>query len=277
MKKLTSKEIDFPLQLKPKVTRASQWVYKKSTWTHVENFFWQLHLVHYKAEFVYAGEKMELYPGMIFITPPGVEIKTIFNDGDYHQFIHFYYEEELPEGDGNAMPVFFDVEDGMVEYQKYFGEILDASRWNNDRAGILLWGLFHRLSDYAKVDTEKSNRFHPILNKALRALEDSLTYKFVISSFASDIGVSQSHLNRLFKERFNVTVANYIRERRMERARHMLQNSDSPIKEVAALVGVSDLHLFNKTVRRHFGCSPRELRKQRVGGNDKEIGQVHFK
>ena len=47
----------------------------------------------------------------------------------------------------------------------------------------------------------------------------------------------------------------------MERARYLLEHSTMPIKAIARDVGIPDLHLFNKTVRRELGKSPREVRK----------------
>jgi AraC-like DNA-binding protein len=39
-----------------------------------------------------------------------------------------------------------------------------------------------------------------------------------------------------------------------------LTTTDLPIKAVAARVGITDLHYFNKVIRRYLGASPRAVR-----------------
>jgi AraC-like DNA-binding protein len=56
-------------------------------------------------------------------------------------------------------------------------------------------------------------------------------------------------------------VTEYVRRRRVERARHLLLHSGLSIKQVACEVGLPDLQLFNKTIRRAYGVAPRSLRE----------------
>jgi transcriptional regulator GlxA family with amidase domain len=58
-----------------------------------------------------------------------------------------------------------------------------------------------------------------------------------------------------------MSIAQYVRHRRMQRALHLLRYSDLPIKQIGEAVGVPDPHFFNKLVRRAFGRPPREIRK----------------
>jgi len=73
-------------------------------------------------------------------------------------------------------------------------------------------------------------------------------------------GTHNNHLTRLFHTTYGVTISAYIRQRRAERARHLLLHSTLPIKAIAAQVGIADLHLFNKTIRRVLHDSPRRVR-----------------
>ena len=58
--------------------------------------------------------------------------------------------------------------------------------------------------------------------------------------------------------------AAYIEQARMDRARTLLQRTDDPIKQVAALVGYVDVHHFTRVFTRHVGCPPGVFR--RTGG-----------
>ena len=60
-----------------------------------------------------------------------------------------------------------------------------------------------------------------------------------------------------------MTVEGYIRQRRVERALHLLAHTTLTVKTIAGEVGLPDLHFFNKTIRAAAGLSPREYREQR--------------
>jgi transcriptional regulator GlxA family with amidase domain len=77
---------------------------------------------------------------------------------------------------------------------------------------------------------------------------------------AHEVGISHNHLTRLFRAATDQTVVEAIARRRMERARHLLQFSNMPVKEIAVQVGMPDLQHFNKAVRRHLGGAPTKVR-----------------
>jgi len=85
-----------------------------------------------------------------------------------------------------------------------------------------------------------------------------------VAELAVELGISHNHLTRLFRRTFDKTAVAYIRERRMGLAKHLLLNTNLPIKSIAYQVGIPDLHLFNKTVHRELGASPRVFRKRHM-------------
>ncbi len=79
---------------------------------------------------------------------------------------------------------------------------------------------------------------------------------------ASQHGVSTRYLQKLF-EAEGGTFSEYVLRRRLERALLLLQSSEAqtrPISSIAFDVGFDDLSYFNRTFRRRFGSSPREIR-----------------
>lgn len=103
-------------------------------------------------------------------------------------------------------------------------------------------------------------RMHPAVAQALTWIEERLDQRILVSSLCRELPFSQSQLNRLFAERFGLSVDRYIRRRRMEEAEWYLAHSDLPIKQIAGRVGYPDLQHFNKIVRKTFGKSPRAVR-----------------
>jgi AraC family transcriptional regulator, positive regulator of tynA and feaB len=82
------------------------------------------------------------------------------------------------------------------------------------------------------------------------------------SQIAAAIGVSVRHLHRIFLSKGH-TVAEWIRERRLERCRNDLLNprlSERNITEIAFFWGFSDSAHFSKSFKKEFGLSPRAFR-----------------
>ncbi len=88
------------------------------------------------------------------------------------------------------------------------------------------------------------------------------------NEIANAVGISVRHLHRLFLQKES-TVAEYIRERRLDRCQTELCNprfSDHNITEIAFFWGFSDSAHFSRCFKRRFGVSPRLLRSRPWGG-----------
>ena len=85
-----------------------------------------------------------------------------------------------------------------------------------------------------------------------------------IQELADELAISHTHLLRHFREEHNCTIQEYMREKRAEIARQMIQETDLSLKEIAAKTGMPDLQYFNKVIRSTTGLAPRALREQAI-------------
>lgn len=74
--------------------------------------------------------------------------------------------------------------------------------------------------------------------------------------------MSRSRLCEAFRQVRGAGVAECIREKRMEMARHMLAEGDASIADVAQAVGYARASSFDEAFRREFGCSPTAWRRR---------------
>lgn len=95
-----------------------------------------------------------------------------------------------------------------------------------------------------------------------------------LAALARQVGLSESTLKRGFHEIFGTTVFGYLRERRMEQARDLLQNGEATVLEAAARVGYSNPSNFAAAFRRQFGVNPKafQLRRKPEGGEPPAAG-----
>lgn len=107
----------------------------------------------------------------------------------------------------------------------------------------------------------------PILDQTRRARARQMVRRHLGAAsltpgrLARMVGISRSNLYRLFEPEGGV--ARYIMAQRMRHACELLSDpaNRAPIAAVAEAVGFANLAGFSRSIRREFGCSPRELRQ----------------
>ncbi|MCI8360228.1 MAG: AraC family transcriptional regulator [Clostridiales bacterium] len=82
-----------------------------------------------------------------------------------------------------------------------------------------------------------------------------------LDRLAQRFSLSKYHLARAFKQAAGVAPGEYLIRLRMNRAQDLLKNSDLPLSEVAAAVGVSSQNHFYTLFKSRTGHSPSEYRK----------------
>lgn len=88
---------------------------------------------------------------------------------------------------------------------------------------------------------------------------DSIT----LEEIARQVGMSVSAMQRLFRAAEGLSVFEYIRLRRLERARTALERQEMSVTEAAYLAGYGSPANFATAFKRQFGLTPREVLKRR--------------
>jgi AraC family transcriptional regulator len=104
------------------------------------------------------------------------------------------------------------------------------------------------------------------LRKAMGLIEEHLLSeqegRVELRSVAKEVGMSYFHFSRAFKQSTGMTPTNYIAERKIERAKKLMQETEAPISEIALRSGFSSQSHFTTCFRRLAGVTPRTFRKQ---------------
>lgn len=95
--------------------------------------------------------------------------------------------------------------------------------------------------------------------------------KFIERYFESDISRNQvseyvhlhpDYLDRLFKAELNMSVAYFIREKKISKAQKQLRTTSMSISEIAFQEGYTNLSNFTEAFKRITGLTPQEYRKK---------------
>jgi AraC family transcriptional regulator len=220
---------------------------------------WCLHLYNYHGLLSIDGREFEIAPGRVSVTPPNARIVYRFKGESWHAFAHFRLAHK-----GDLVPVRA-MQDLGEAYGPMARAVDEAAGWLPSmpcRASVRLWEVLWQLVNHPYSEHTPRKKMHPALNQAVREIEVHLAEPLSIPEIARRADISHNHLTRLFKAQFGVTVEGYIRQRRSERALHLLTNTTMAVKSIAAEVGLPDLHFFNKTIRAATGVSPRQYRER---------------
>jgi len=87
-----------------------------------------------------------------------------------------------------------------------------------------------------------------------------------VARYARDLAVSPNYLNALCRQHLGMTARQVISTRLAVEARRLLHFSVESVARIALALGFRDASHFSRFVRRHLGCSPRELRARARGG-----------
>lgn len=89
-----------------------------------------------------------------------------------------------------------------------------------------------------------------------RRMGDGIT----VPDLARAANLSQSRFAHLFRRQMGLSPGRYLRQRRLERARLLLQSTFLSVKHVMAAVGFNDPSHFSRDFQRAYGASPRAWR-----------------
>lgn len=101
----------------------------------------------------------------------------------------------------------------------------------------------------------------PTREWALRHLDDELT----VQRLAAHAKMSARTFNRRFREETGESPGAWVRNRRVDRARELLESRDLPVDEVARLAGLGSGGNLRHHLRRGMGMSPTSYRKAYQG------------
>lgn len=107
------------------------------------------------------------------------------------------------------------------------------------------------------------NRTNPVVHdqrieSILQAIDADPALDMV--ALAQSVHLSRSRLSHLFKREMGQSLYSYLADCRLERAAQLLQQTQTPVKEVSYIVGYRHSPSFVRAFRKKFGCAPNDCR-----------------
>lgn len=110
---------------------------------------------------------------------------------------------------------------------------------------------------YKELITPENSK---IIENAKRYIEDHLGEDFSIAALCDELSIGRTKLYNLFKSEVKMGISEYLRRRRLHRAKKLLKTTTLSITEIAEAVGFCDYNYFSRVYKRTYGKPPRYYR-----------------
>ncbi len=120
--------------------------------------------------------------------------------------------------------------------------------------------------DMAKDFTGKMilNKKSSIISKPVMQCVDyiysNIKDRITVQDLADYTGLSTNYLSRVFKQNLGISISDYIREKKIEKATHLLKYSDESIVDIANYLSFSSQSHFIQTFQNYTGLTPKKYR-----------------
>lgn len=112
---------------------------------------------------------------------------------------------------------------------------------------------------------EKTNNRDEIFKKAADYIVGHYQEQIGLSSICAEVGISQTYLNNVLKNRTGFTFVQYLNNYRIDAACRLLKETDMKIGEVGEAVGFMSTHYFIRVFHSIIGTSPGFFRTSNNG------------
>ncbi len=114
-----------------------------------------------------------------------------------------------------------------------------------------------------KVVVKRLNRHDLAALQHLKAyMLEHLHKPITMTVLRQQTTLSEYKIKGGFEQLFGISIAGFLLQARMEKARELLLQNEKPLKEIAGLVGYKNSKSFHRSFRKYFGQTPGSLLHQ---------------
>lgn len=194
----------------------------------------------------------------------GYELKWTMFTSEWELFVRWLEEQRLPmerlSAFGEALCMGWS---GLVMSVKEAALLQEEIRRNRSWSDWKIW--IRRYSDNVQrrmLELSLSKEVMFCLIKAISYMRGQANGKLNQADVADYVKMSRSYFSQCFSKFAGMPFGVMLRGMRVERAKKLLLETDSPVYEIAYLVGFEDDKYFSKLFREHVGQLPTEYRAE---------------
>ena len=103
-----------------------------------------------------------------------------------------------------------------------------------------------------------------VLRNVLAFIEENLSQPLTLAERAEQAALSEDHFARMFRQSMGLAPHQYVMQRRMEKAKALVQHTTTPLTDIALACGFNSASHFSNRFRSMMGITPSQLRAAKV-------------
>ena len=123
---------------------------------------------------------------------------------------------------------------------------------------MIIW--FERQEEIGARDNAPSDAAHRLANRFAEMVERDFSAARSVSDYASDLGITATHLSRVCNSANGRSAHDLLNERVLAEAHRLLADTKRPIREIAAELGFSSAAYFTRAFQKKTGITPSHFR-----------------
>lgn len=137
-----------------------------------------------------------------------------------------------------------------------------ATKETLDDIGDWLIHIYTRIFTYRETSAT-DNQTH--FAKIMEYIRQNYRKDIDINMLAEYVGLSYSHVRKVFHDQTGENIVNYINKYRINEAKQLLRKTDLKINEIALSLGYNNSQSFNRFFKKYEGVTPGEFRNLKYG------------
>ena len=148
------------------------------------------------------------------------------------------------------------------EIRQIFSDIYnlssEPSSFEND---LEITKLLYEFFKYLFLNRKINRSIDPV-EAAVKIMDLNYNAALSVEDISKKLSVHSVYFSRIFKRRIGISPKSYILKKRIERAKYLLENTNSAINEISNSVGYEDSLYFSRIFKKSVGLSPGKYRVQ---------------
>lgn len=219
-----------------------------------------------KAEFVFNGTPYILEPGNVAHGGARMELNRRVVGNTKWEYLLVLYSVTGTEPEGFSLSeAHFELQVGQ---SPRLAELLEQLwRVSGLPGGIYTFRtetLFRCVLDEMFINTRNQTNCdaQELFERITTYMHEHYMYSLTVGALAKQYGVNENRLSYVFHKYAGMGPSDYLITYRLNRAKELILNMDSPIHKVAKSVGYTDPYHFSRIFKKQFGISPSDFREK---------------
>ena len=195
------------------------------------------------------------------ISPEVIASRLIHNANAFELLTLSSYEE-LTRGEGGSVIRFSPTELHTIEciledmHTEFSSDFPDRDTVLVSYLEIIITKLIRKLYPTG-IESEKNEE---IWNNLFSYIHENLDKRLSLPELAKKCFYNPSYFSRVFKDRFGITLADYLTKERTTHAAKLLLETDYTTEHIAGICGYGDKSSLYRAFRKEYGMNPSEYR-----------------